>query len=157
MIFVTVGSMLPFDRLIRVMDDWAGDSGEEVYAQVGEASYLPRNMKWVRSLDPADFRGRCAAASLIVSHAGMGTVITAAEYGRPLIVVPRRADLKEVTSDHQIATARWLRDKAWIRVVDDEQSLPGSLEDPPVGLMEVGAGGERTRLIEAIKDFIAFS
>lgn len=154
MIFLTVGSMLPFDRLVEAMDEWAAGTSEEVFAQIGEASYLPRNMKWVRSIDPSAFRARCAEASLIVSHAGMGTVITAAECGRPLIVLPRRADLKEVTSDHQIATARWLRQKSWIRVIDDVQQLPECLAAPPVGAEETHAGDGRSQLILAIKDFI---
>lgn len=156
MIFLTVGSMLPFDRLVRAMDEWSANTAEEVFAQIGEASYLPRNMRWVNSLDPAEFRARCASARLIVSHAGMGTVITAAECGRPLIVLPRRVELKEVTSNHQIATARWLRDKPWIRVADDEGQLPECLDSPPADISMGQFGDGRGPLIQAISDFINF-
>jgi UDP-N-acetylglucosamine transferase subunit ALG13 len=112
-------------------------------------------MKWVRSLDPAEFRTRCAEATLLVSHAGMGTVITASEMERPLIVMPRRADLMEVTSDHQLATAAWLRGKSWIRVADDERALAAALDTPPcpeaLGANDVNS---RDRLIDAIGRFI---
>ena len=42
MIFVTIGSMFPFDRMIRAMDAWAGaeGEGEEILAQ---ARKLARN------------------------------------------------------------------------------------------------------------------
>ena len=52
MIFVTIGSMFPFDRLIRAMDDWAAAQPEpvELVAQIGEGSYRPAHMRWVPSL-----------------------------------------------------------------------------------------------------------
>ena len=41
MIFVTVGSQLPFDRLVRAVDDWAaGNGGAAAFAQIGASSYL---------------------------------------------------------------------------------------------------------------------
>lgn len=147
---------MPFDRLVKAVDQWCGENrGEEVFAQIGEGVYLPRHMKWVRSLEPSDFRVRCSAASLLVSHAGMGTVITAAEVQRPLIVMPRRADLMEVTSDHQLATAAWLGNKAWIRVASDEQALVNYLNAPPVPGTQVSHDPlSRDRLIAAVARFI---
>ena len=57
MIFVTIGSMFPFDRLIRAMDAWAAERAPEteLLAQIGAGAYEPRNMPWVRRLDQADF------------------------------------------------------------------------------------------------------
>ncbi len=37
MIFVTVGEQLPFDRLVRAVDEWAAASGKEVFAQIGNS------------------------------------------------------------------------------------------------------------------------
>jgi hypothetical protein len=35
-IFVTIGSMFPFDRMIRVMDEWASkNANQDVFAQIG--------------------------------------------------------------------------------------------------------------------------
>ncbi len=45
------------------------------------------------------------AATAIVAHAGMGTILTALEMGKPLLVMPRRAALGEHRNDHQLATA----------------------------------------------------
>ena len=37
MIFVTVGTDSPFDRLMQVVDEWAAASGRtDVFAQIGE-------------------------------------------------------------------------------------------------------------------------
>ena len=48
-IFLTIGSMFPFDRLVRAMDDWAGTGSQcEILALIGAGSYEPRHMRWVR-------------------------------------------------------------------------------------------------------------
>lgn len=106
MIFVTVGAQMPFDRLIEAMDAWAGEHADaRVFAQIGTTAYEPRNMDWTRLLDPPEFRERMSAASVVVAHAGMGTILTALELGVPLVVMPRRGDLRETRNDHQVATA----------------------------------------------------
>ena len=39
MIFVTVGTQLAFDRMIKAVDEWAGARGRtDVFAQVGPAA-----------------------------------------------------------------------------------------------------------------------
>lgn len=111
MIFVTVGSVLPFDRMIQTMDDWAGrHPEEEVFAQIGNGQYEPRNMSFLRMIKSGDFNGYIARADLVVAHAGTGSVFGAFEYGKPVVLVPRYAAQREHTTDHQVHTANWLRD-----------------------------------------------
>jgi UDP-N-acetylglucosamine transferase subunit ALG13 len=38
----------------------------------------------------------------------MGTILTALELGKPILVVPRLGDLNETRNDHQVATAKRL-------------------------------------------------
>ena len=124
MIFVTVGSVFPFDRLIRAMDVWAGQSGRgDVVAQIGEGQYLPQHMAHDRRITQAAFAARVAEAEVVVSHAGMGTVITAGRAGRPLVLLPRRREWGEHNTDHQVATANWLRGKPGIFVAEREDDL----------------------------------
>lgn len=42
MIFVAVGTQLPFDRLIRTVDRWAQSSGEPGVAQIADGTYQPQ-------------------------------------------------------------------------------------------------------------------
>jgi UDP-N-acetylglucosamine transferase subunit ALG13 len=106
-IFVTVGSQMPFPRLINAVDEWAATTRRtDVFAQIGDASRPPRHIEWVRMLAPGEFRTRVQQADVVVGHAGMGTIITALELGVPLIAMPRRAHLGETRNDHQVATAR---------------------------------------------------
>lgn len=128
MILLTVGGQLPFDRLVRAVDRWAGESGRsDVFAQVGEGDYRPLHMESVTHLEPEAFAERFAAARVIVSHAGMGTVIGALEAGKPIVVLPRRAALGEQRNDHQLATAERLRERAGVWVAMDEEALRATL------------------------------
>ena len=129
MIFVTIGSMFPFDRFIRVMDGYAAAYPDEtLFAQIGNGEYEPVHMDFARKLSQADFSATMAKAEVIVAHAGMGTVITAGRVGRPVVIMPRILEWGEHTTDHQIATANWLRDKPGIFVADTDDELPDAIE-----------------------------
>jgi UDP-N-acetylglucosamine transferase subunit ALG13 len=127
-IFVTVGTQLPFDRLVKAVDEWAGGSGTApAFAQIGDAAYRPTHMEWDAYLPAARYRQRLEAASLIVSHAGIGSLLVALQARKPMLVMPRRAALNEIRNDHQLATAKWLRQLPGITVVDDTDELNKAL------------------------------
>jgi UDP-N-acetylglucosamine transferase subunit ALG13 len=72
----------------------------------------------------------------------MGSVITAMELGVPIILVPRRLDLGEHNTDHQLATARWLGDRSGVHVCLDETRLGETIE---AALAETASGEPLTR------------
>ena len=94
-----------------------------IVAQTGDGVFEPEHMRWVRSLSREDYAAAMEAADLIVAHAGVGSVVTAGEYARPIVLLPRRAALGEHRNDHQADTAGWLRDRPGIYVADDETEL----------------------------------
>jgi UDP-N-acetylglucosamine transferase subunit ALG13 len=129
-IFATVGTQLPFDRMIAALDEWAGTHpGREVVAQIGPGSFTPRHIQHRRFISPAECRARMVAAEAIVAHAGMGTILTALEMGKPLLVVPRRAALGEHRNDHQLATARRFAETGRLLVAFDEHELGDRLDE----------------------------
>jgi len=125
MIFVTVGNTIPFDRLIRAVDSWATmlGTGSEVFAQIGDGAYEPAMYKFVRFMSPSAYLDRFSKASLIVAHAGMGSIITALELRKPIVVMPRLADRGEHLNEHQLATVRHFRKSPLIKVVESEGEL----------------------------------
>ncbi len=129
MIFVTVGSQMPFDRLIAAVDEWAGrNRGCEVFAQIAASSAHPRNMRYTNFMTPTEFARALQGAQLIVGHAGMGTIISALEMGKQLLVMPRLGRLHETRNDHQVATARHFAAQGRVIVADDELDLPAKLD-----------------------------
>jgi UDP-N-acetylglucosamine transferase subunit ALG13 len=153
-LFVTVGSMLPFDRLVQAVDAWAaGRSDCEVFAQIGEGARQPLHIASAAMLDPATYRERMQWADLIVSHVGMGTVIAAAELGKPLLLMPREVALREVTSAHQQASARWLAGRPGIEVVADEAGLVAALERDRAAGAPAPLAQASPRLVDALRQF----
>ncbi|MDX2116370.1 MAG: glycosyltransferase [Planctomycetota bacterium] len=156
MIFVTVGAQMSFDRMVRAVDDWAGARGRrDVFAQIGPTSYRPRHIEWTEFIEPEEFRRRVQEASVLVAHAGMGSILTALEAGKPILVMPRRGDLRETRNDHQIATARRFLDLGKVAVAFDEAELPAKLDQVE---MQTAAGKispfASDRLLEAVRAFI---
>lgn len=127
MILVTVGTQLGFDRLIRTMDDIAPHLPSAVVAQIGAGSFVPRNMQYHRKLEPGRFLELVENARVIVGHAGIGTVLAAEKYRKPLIVFPRSAGLGEHRNDHQAATASALAKRQGIIVVTGREELEQAL------------------------------
>lgn len=129
MIFLTVGSQMPFDRLVQAMDDWAAcHPGHPVHAQIGRSTLRPTHFRAEEVLTPAGFRQKVLAADVIVAHAGMGSVLTAIEFRKPLVLMPRRGDLRETRNDHQVATAKWLAAKPGIQIVNTGEELAVALQ-----------------------------
>ena len=125
MMFVTVGSMFPFDRLIKAVDVMLveGVIPLPVFGQIGDGEYLPRNFAYKRFLTNADFREQVSRSSAIISHAGIGIISFALEYGKPLIVLPRLQRYAEHVNDHQVATARKFAQLGHLMVANSTSEL----------------------------------
>lgn len=130
MIFVTVGNTDPFDRLIQAVERWSltRTPRKDIFAQIGGGEFVPTSFPAARFLDPLTFQSRFQEAEIVISHAGMGTIITALELGKPLIVMPKRASLGEQRNEHQLATVEHICGKYGILVANDEHELPTVLD-----------------------------
>lgn len=121
---MTVGTQLAFDRLITGVDEWAGGApGREVFAQIGPSRLRPRHIEYAQFVSPEECHDRMTAAKAVVAHAGMGTILTALEMGKRLLVMPRRSALGEHRNDHQLATVRRFGELGRIKVALDDAEL----------------------------------
>lgn len=157
MIFVTVGTDGPFDRLVEAVDRWAGEVGrDDVFAQIGRSLLRPKSLRWEQFLDPPQFKRQFASADVVIAHAGMGTILSALRYQKPLLVMPRRATLGEQRNEHQLATARRLMEMKKVTVAFDEEDLLvrlGRLQELKAADGAVGPYAE-PRLLTGIREFI---
>lgn len=129
MIFVTVGTQLPFDRLVGAIDRWAELHPEQsVRAQVGDSSLHAKFIEARKWMTSVQFEHSVRRAELVVTHAGMGTILTARRFEVPVLIMPRLAQLREVRSDHQRETARRLEDLGLVSVAWSEAELPGKID-----------------------------
>lgn len=157
MIFVTVGGQGPFDRLVMAVDRWAAlaDEPGEIIAQIGTRGTKPVNCSSVELLSPSEFAEIASRADLIVSHAGMGTILTALDLGRPILIMPRRAEFGEHRNDHQLDTARQLHDDVGIPVAWEESELVQWLDNWSK-IEGAGAPAKSTRneLLSRLREFV---
>jgi UDP-N-acetylglucosamine transferase subunit ALG13 len=155
MIFLTVGTQLPFDRLVSAVDTWAAQNGSEVVAQIGNSGLRPDHLRWTRFMGAPEFRECFHAADAIVAHAGMGTILTGLDLGKPVVIVPRLAAHGEHRNDHQLATVEQLSRFPLVRPVHDVAQLGTALDDLETPARDVrSAGAESTGLLEAIRTFV---
>lgn len=158
MIFVTVGTQLPFDRLLQAVNDWAGQNpAETVIAQTGQSRADFPFMTCHAMLDQTQFRATLDAADVVIAHAGMGSILMAAEAGKPIIIMPRRAALGEHRNDHQCDTAAKMAALSNVTLAETPEALADALS----ALHAAGANAApalppmaQPQLIAALHDFI---
>ena len=124
MIFASVGSLLPFERLVRAVDDWARDNpGEEVFIQIGDTEFEPQHAPFVRIMPMTEYRERLRDCDLLVAHVGMGSILQALQMRKQMLLMPRLKKRQEHTTDHQVDTAIRFANVKGIRIADDEAML----------------------------------
>lgn len=89
MIFVTVGSVAPFDELIKELDKIAEIGHlnlKNMVMQIGNGNYVPKNARWFRF--EKDLSEWYSKADLIITHNGAGTLFEILPLKKKVIVIP---------------------------------------------------------------------
>ena len=130
MIFLTVGTQFPFDRLVRSIDEVISRNGfqEQIFAQIGNTSYEPKNFRAVSSIEKELFDKHICEASCIISHAGMGTITTALEHHKPLLVMPRLKRYGEAVNDHQVTITKKFEELGHVLAAYGVKELPRKIK-----------------------------
>ncbi|TXH20800.1 MAG: glycosyl transferase family 28 [Chitinophagaceae bacterium] len=129
MIFVTTGTQEPFDRLLEVVKIFASNTDEKIVIQAKTKLQFPTNVEIFEFLSPQDFKKHFNEARLIVSHAGMGSIITALQNGKPIIIFPRIAAMGEHRNEHQMATAKKIKEQNLVDVTFTKDELISSINN----------------------------
>jgi UDP-N-acetylglucosamine transferase subunit ALG13 len=147
-----------FSRLIKEVDEIAIKISDEIVIQRGYSRYHPkntRNFDFVPIITAIEY---IKTSELVISHAGIGTIILCKEYGIPLIIVPRRKKYNEHMNDHQMEIAKVLEEKGegGIHVIYEEDQLEKKIIEilgnrkRQTPIRNIG----RERLIRMIREFI---
>ncbi len=131
LIFILVGTHpQPFGRLLEKIDALLeeGKIKEEVVAQTGISYYKPKNYRVKSFFGNSEMESMIKKSSLIISHAGAGTIITALRAGKKIIVVPRLKKFGEHTNDHQLELTRAMEAKGKIVAVYEIEKLGDAIK-----------------------------
>lgn len=126
MIFVTVGTeRFPFNRLLTTLDEacQGGIITSAIFAQIGTSTYVPRRFDHCRFMPYEQVLHHMHGASIVVAHAGVGSVLLALELGKTPILLPRRKEFGEQIDDHQVEFAIRLEGDGIVQVAHDEDQL----------------------------------
>lgn len=130
MIFVTTGTQFPFDRLLKPIEKWSkANKTWRVVAQTCESNLNFTSIEAFDLLTPIEYSEYFSKATVVIAHAGVGTIISAYEFNKPVILMARLADLNEHRNDHQLSTIAKFRGVEGIYIAKDESELICLLED----------------------------
>lgn len=126
-VFVTVGST-SFDDLIQsVCSEECLEllklcGFEEIVFQIGKGTFIPEEkpslkIEWFRFKD--DISENFKKASLVIGHAGAGTILESLSEGKPLIVVLN----EKLMDNHQSELAEKLSDEGYLKYCSCSQLL----------------------------------
>jgi len=133
MIFVTVGTQeFQFNRLLEELDVLIQKGvmqSEDIYAQIGHSTYTPRNYKFVPFVNKSEFELLLNQCSLVISHGGVGSIVTALRYNKKVIVVPRLRKFKEHVDDHQLEIVSHFAKERYVLQALDIENLKSIIDD----------------------------
>lgn len=131
MILVLLGTHeLPFTRLLKEVEQLKLDGviKDEIIVQNGNTKYESDvlTLKPFVSYDEMDKLVK--DASLIITHAGTGSIISGLKKNKIIIAAPRLAKYGEHNDDHQLEIAEVFEEKGHILVWKDGDNLKDVLE-----------------------------
>lgn len=130
MIFLTVGTLFSFDRLVEAIDNLVYEEviTDTVFGQIGPNGFKPRNFDWVEVMEKDLYNQKVAQSKALLSHAGMGSIEIALKHEKPILVLPRMKKYREHVNDHQVGTARNFEKDGHILAAYSIEELPEQLE-----------------------------
>ena len=104
MILVTLGTQdKSFERLVKAIDKEIenGNIKDKVIVQAGYTKYKSDNMEIFDFVLPDKLDKLMKEADILITHGGVGSILGALKYDKPVIAAARLSKYKEHTNDHQ--------------------------------------------------------
>ena len=126
-ILVITGMHSGFDRLIKKMDEIAGEIDDRVLMQIGNSAYMPKNAEYFRFKNYDEIKDLIKEAKVVICQGAM-TVMDSLYFGTSVITVPRLKQYGEHINDHQLIFAEKLKEAGLVTICDDIQVLENQLD-----------------------------
>jgi len=131
MILVTLGTQdKEFSRLLKAIDKEIekGNIKEKVVVQAGCTKYESKNMEVLDLVPQDEFEKLMSEADLLITHGGVGSILTGIKRGKPVIAAARLKKYKEHTNDHQKQIIKEFSDAGYILELRDFNKLGKMIE-----------------------------
>lgn len=104
MILITLGTQdKQFKRLLDMVQEEIdkGNILDKVVVQAGYTKYESKDMEIFDLIDRDKFADLISKCDILITHGGVGSIITGLQNNKKVIVVPRLAKYNEHVNDHQ--------------------------------------------------------
>ena len=123
LIFVTLGTQdKQFKRLLEAVDKL--DINDKIIAQTGSTEFKSDKVEIHKYLSQRKFNQYMKDADMIITHAGVGTIIAGLKLHKKMIVAARRAEYKEHVNNHQMQILEAFSKDGYILPLYDFEDLP---------------------------------
>ena len=96
---------------------------DEVIVQAGFTKFESKEMKIVSLIDKNELSKLQDKADLIITHGGIGSIISSLKKGKKVIVVPRLKKYDEHVNNHQLQIARRFEQEGYVKHVINLKNL----------------------------------
>jgi UDP-N-acetylglucosamine transferase subunit ALG13 len=122
--FITVGNATqPFDRLFHAVRSICNQLPQPIVVQRGVSQVSDPGWTVHDYLPMSEFERLVRASSILIMHAGAGSVIHAVGCGKRPIVMPRRMSYLEHIDDHQVEFAEALAKLRYVHLALEASDL----------------------------------
>ena len=131
MIFVTLGTQdKSFVRLLEAIEKEIKNKTikEKVIVQAGYTKYSSKYMEIFDLLDKDDFDKYIKECDLLITHGGVGSILTGLKNDKKVIAAPRLAKYKEHMNDHQVQIIERFTDAGYILPYNENDDLGSILK-----------------------------
>ena len=131
MILVLLGTQNnSFHRLLEEVEKNIenGTIKEEVIAQKGYTKFESNKIKLFDEVPLEEMKKLINQANIIITHGGVGSIITAITKGKKVIAVPRLKKYKEHVNNHQMEIVETFNREGYIIGIQDVSELGDALK-----------------------------
>lgn len=131
MIFITLGTQdKPFNRLLKQVDKEIknGNICEKVIVQAGCTKYETENMECFNQVSQEAFEKYMKECNLLITHAGVGSIITGLKYNKTIIAIPRLEEYGEAANNHQMQIVETFSKDGFLIGLNDLNKLSYALK-----------------------------
>ena len=99
------------NRLMKQVEALAAERPDErIVVQYGNCTYIPKNCETYQFMDRPQFEQCVGDCDILITHGGVGTIMSGIRAEKPVVVVPRLRQYGEHVDDHQIEAAHALKE-----------------------------------------------
>ena len=131
MILVLLGTQNnSFHRLLEKIEELIEKKliTERVIVQAGYTKYESKNMQIFDLIPQEELERYQEKADLIITHGGVGSIVSSIKKGKKVIAVPRLHEYQEHVNNHQKQIIEYFREKNYILGIQDVEELEQALE-----------------------------